>query len=132
MNRQEQLYLVLGITTLLITSVSPLESLSLSFAYFSGYVALAGVLGTIATVILAFRNLRHEAVSTNWANLFVIAALPFVLVVILTLIHRDPNVHGFSFPAIFLYAAISELSALILLVVLIGRSASGTGPREKH
>jgi len=118
MNRQELLYGMLGITAVLELAVSPLEYHSLAFAEFAGYIALVGFLGIVAVFVIALRNFSRETSSTNRANLFFIATGPFAVGLLLTLFHREPNVHGFSFPAFFLYFAISELCALILLIRL--------------
>ena len=60
MNRQELLYLVLGITALFELTVSPLESHSAAMVEFAMYAAAAGVLGTIVVSVLALRNFSDE------------------------------------------------------------------------
>jgi hypothetical protein len=118
MNRQSLLYLLLATSVSLILLVSVLERISFEYAEFSVYVALAGILCVIATSVVAFRNFRKENSVTNRANTTIIAALPFALWLLLYLFDTHLNVHGIGLPALFLYTAISELCALILLIAL--------------
>jgi hypothetical protein len=122
MNRQSLLFLLLATSASLILVVSVLERISFEYAEFSVYVALAGILCMIATSVVAFRNFGKENGITNRANTIIIAALPFALWLLLYLFGTHLNVHGISIPAFFLYTAISELCALILLIAMAVRA----------
>ncbi|WP_263355939.1 hypothetical protein [Acidicapsa ligni] len=122
MSRQGRLYLALAIASLLMLTVSPLEYISYKFMSTASFIALAGLISIVVACVLAFRNFHREESPANIANLFFIAALPIALGVVLTLIHKEPNVHGISLPAFLLYTAISEICALALLIALIIRA----------
>lgn len=122
MNRQSLLYLLLAASVSLTLLVSPLERISFEYAEFSIYVALAGILCTVAASIVALLNFRKENSATNRANTCVIAALPFAAWLLLYLFDKDTNVHGSGLPALLLYTAISELCALILLIAFAVRA----------
>jgi hypothetical protein len=122
MNRQELLYLVLGITALLEFAMAPLESHSFVFAEIAIYVAIATVLGRIVVFVLALHNFAYETTSANWANLIVIVATPVAAVVLPTIFGNGLNVHGVAAPALILDFAISVLCAFILFTRLIVRA----------
>jgi hypothetical protein len=125
MNRQQLFYGLLTVTTLLVLSLSPLESYSSKLAEIAVYLAIAALIGIIVTSAVAFWNFRHQSNEINRANLLLFGGLPVGL--LLTLFH--PNVHGISLPAFFFYALISELSALTLLICFAFRVGKRTRPK---
>jgi phosphatidylserine synthase len=119
MNRQQLFYGLLTVTTLLVLSLSPLESHSYKLAEIALYLAIAALIGITVTSTIALWNFRHQSNEINRGNLLLFGGLPVGIGLLLTLFH--PNVHGISLPAFFFYALISELSALTLLVCLAFR-----------
>jgi len=122
MNRQRLLYLLLATAVSLDLLVSVLERISPEYAEFSVYVALAGLVGIIATTVVALLNIRKQNNATNRTNAVAIAVLPFAIWLFLYLFDTKTNVHGIALPALFLYFAISELCALVLFIALAVRA----------
>jgi hypothetical protein len=107
---------------LLVLLLSPLERISYEFAEFSEYIALAGLLCMIATTVVAFLNFRNENNATSRTHAFVIALVPFAVWLVLYLFDTSANVHGVALPALLLYTAIAELSAVALLIATAVRA----------
>jgi len=122
MNRQKLLYLLLSVSTSLILPITPLDRMNGIPTEVCEYIALAAILCIIAACVVALFYFRKENSRTNRANAIILAALPFIVVLILGVAGQEPLVHGISFPALFLYGAISELCALILLIALAFRA----------
>jgi len=123
MNRQTLLRVLIATCAIFALSLAPIERVSLKLFEFAIYLAIACLVGTVATSILAMSNVHSLSKSGNFANAALFGASPLCVGFLLFVLRIQPNVHGIAIISIFLYSVTSITFALVLLLWAVFRSA---------
>lgn len=122
-NRSGFFVAVFGVAVIIFLAQST-EYRGADYMAVAGYVALAGGLGTLASLILAVRMFKTAATAGVVLSACVCAALPFVVAWLLSVNGTQLNVHGFAILGFFIYALGSCLCAIGLLIAAAVRAST--------
>ena len=79
-------------------------------------LTLASAVGTVATIIFAFRSFWRATSADSGLALFGLACSPFIVWALLTVNGTGPNLHYTSMGGLLFYGLLAEITAATLLV----------------
>lgn len=124
MSSQSGFFLVVFGAAVLIFLAQSTEYRGAEYMGTAGYMALAGGLGTLASVILAVRMFKKAEPGDVALAACVCAALPFVVEWALRINGTQLNVHGIAILGFFIFAVGSCPCAIALFIAMAVRATA--------
>ena len=120
MRRRLTLLSTVFATAIMMFAAPSLEYRGPEYVTWAGLLAIAAIVGTACSTVLATRMLRHVSAPEMVLTACSIAGCPFLW--LLTVNHTQLNVHGFAILGFLVYGLGSELLAIALVIAVVVRA----------